>query len=230
MLLQTPRCLLAYEGTVQQRYLRIQEFDRLLETRIRTRLEDFRLSGFSRRLTPPTGIDLSSNDYLLLSQHPHFLVDEANETLHLIQNGLNLKLNSWFLPLDCFLSRQQKANRNCEISYSSLSLKDSILNSYPVAGAVGEVRMPTAFASSVGKFRSWNFSIECLLPPPSLSTNSAIEPFIDQIHSGDSLLLDSASKQISALSVFVGVVKSPISVPAITPRASTNTSFHSSEL
>jgi hypothetical protein len=36
--------------------------------------------------------------------------------------------------------------------------------------------MPTAFASSVGKFRSWNFSIERLLPPPSLPTNSAIEP------------------------------------------------------
>ena len=46
------------------------EFDQVLETRIRQRLESFELNGLSRRLLPPAGIDLSSNDYLQFASHP----------------------------------------------------------------------------------------------------------------------------------------------------------------
>jgi 8-amino-7-oxononanoate synthase len=46
------------------------EFDHVLETRIRQRLEGFELNGLSRRLLPPAGIDLSSNDYLQFASHP----------------------------------------------------------------------------------------------------------------------------------------------------------------
>jgi 8-amino-7-oxononanoate synthase len=46
------------------------EFDHVLETRIRQRLESFELNGLSRRLLPPAGIDLSSNDYLQFASHP----------------------------------------------------------------------------------------------------------------------------------------------------------------
>jgi 8-amino-7-oxononanoate synthase len=42
----------------------------LLEARIQKRLEEFELNGLSRRLMPPTGIDLSSNDYLQFASHP----------------------------------------------------------------------------------------------------------------------------------------------------------------
>ena len=42
----------------------------MLETRIRQRLESFELNGLSRRLLPPAGIDLSSNDYLQFASHP----------------------------------------------------------------------------------------------------------------------------------------------------------------
>jgi 8-amino-7-oxononanoate synthase len=42
----------------------------VLETRIRQRLESFELNGLSRRLLPPAGIDLSSNDYLQFASHP----------------------------------------------------------------------------------------------------------------------------------------------------------------
>jgi 8-amino-7-oxononanoate synthase len=42
----------------------------MLETRIRNRLEEFERNGLSRRLLPPTGIDLSSNDYLQFASHP----------------------------------------------------------------------------------------------------------------------------------------------------------------
>jgi 8-amino-7-oxononanoate synthase len=48
----------------------MMEFDRVLETRIRQRLENFELNGLSRRLVPPAGIDLSSNDYLQFASHP----------------------------------------------------------------------------------------------------------------------------------------------------------------
>ena len=42
----------------------------MLETRIRQRLESFELNGLTRRLLPPAGIDLSSNDYLQFASHP----------------------------------------------------------------------------------------------------------------------------------------------------------------
>jgi 8-amino-7-oxononanoate synthase len=42
----------------------------MLEARIQKRLEEFELNGLSRRLMPPTGIDLSSNDYLQFASHP----------------------------------------------------------------------------------------------------------------------------------------------------------------
>jgi 8-amino-7-oxononanoate synthase len=48
----------------------MMECDRVLETRIRQRLENFELNGLSRRLAPPAGIDLSSNDYLQFASHP----------------------------------------------------------------------------------------------------------------------------------------------------------------
>jgi 8-amino-7-oxononanoate synthase len=41
-----------------------------LNTRIADRLADLQASGLMRRLSPPAGIDLSSNDYLGLSSHP----------------------------------------------------------------------------------------------------------------------------------------------------------------
>ena len=41
-----------------------------LERRLRRRLVDIEASGLLRRLRPPQGIDLSSNDYLNLSMHP----------------------------------------------------------------------------------------------------------------------------------------------------------------
>lgn len=48
----------------------MQELNRVLEIRIRKRLKDFELNGLSRRLVPPSGIDLSSNDYLQFTAHP----------------------------------------------------------------------------------------------------------------------------------------------------------------
>jgi len=41
-----------------------------LEARLAERLEDLRRAGLYRSLCPPTGIDLCSNDYLGLAQHP----------------------------------------------------------------------------------------------------------------------------------------------------------------
>lgn len=41
-----------------------------LEQRVRIRLDTLRASGLARTLRPPSGIDLSSNDYLNLSRHP----------------------------------------------------------------------------------------------------------------------------------------------------------------
>ncbi|KAF0240410.1 MAG: hypothetical protein FD167_4177, partial [bacterium] len=41
-----------------------------LQQRICQELSDLEKSGLRRRLYPPTGIDLSSNDYLALSSHP----------------------------------------------------------------------------------------------------------------------------------------------------------------
>jgi len=41
-----------------------------LERRLRARLAELEAAGLTRSLRPPTGIDLSSNDYLGLSRHP----------------------------------------------------------------------------------------------------------------------------------------------------------------
>ena len=41
-----------------------------LEDRLRARLRELETGGLMRTLRPPTGIDLSSNDYLSLSRHP----------------------------------------------------------------------------------------------------------------------------------------------------------------
>ncbi len=38
--------------------------------------------------------DLDQERPRLVRMHPHFLVDEAHEMLHLVQDGFNLKLNS----------------------------------------------------------------------------------------------------------------------------------------
>lgn len=42
----------------------------MLESRIQKRLEELERNGLSRRLKPPCGIDLCSNDYLQLAAHP----------------------------------------------------------------------------------------------------------------------------------------------------------------
>jgi 8-amino-7-oxononanoate synthase len=42
----------------------------MLEHRIQKRLKDFEGEGLSRKLAPPRGIDLSSNDYLQFASHP----------------------------------------------------------------------------------------------------------------------------------------------------------------
>ena len=57
------------------------EFDQVLETRIRQRLESFELNGLSRRLLPPAGIDLSSNDYLQFASHPMLRASMASAIL-----------------------------------------------------------------------------------------------------------------------------------------------------
>ena len=44
--------------------------DRPLDARIRTRLSDLGAHDLLRTMRPPTGVDLSSNDYLQLSVHP----------------------------------------------------------------------------------------------------------------------------------------------------------------
>src|SRR5262249_11794913 len=44
--------------------------DSLLEERTRARLAALRFGGLLRSLRPPSGIDLSSNDYIQLSKHP----------------------------------------------------------------------------------------------------------------------------------------------------------------
>ena len=44
--------------------------DRRLDARVRARLSDLRVHDLLRIMRPPTGVDLSSNDYLQLSVHP----------------------------------------------------------------------------------------------------------------------------------------------------------------
>lgn len=44
-----------------------------LDARVRQRLADLQAHGLLRRLRPPSGIDLSSNDYLALASHPRLV-------------------------------------------------------------------------------------------------------------------------------------------------------------
>ena len=44
--------------------------DKELEARVRARLADLRARDLLRTMRPPSGVDLSSNDYLKLSTHP----------------------------------------------------------------------------------------------------------------------------------------------------------------
>src|SRR5262245_1543172 len=53
---------------------------RRLEDRVRTRLSELDAAGLRRRLAPPRGIDLASNDYLGLSRHP-FLKERIAEAV-----------------------------------------------------------------------------------------------------------------------------------------------------
>ena len=48
--------------------------DRSLEEHLRARLAEWEAGGLTRSLRPPSGVDLSSNDYLNLSEHP-FIVE-----------------------------------------------------------------------------------------------------------------------------------------------------------
>ncbi len=47
--------------------------DNGLDARVRRRLADLRADGRMRQLRPPSGLDLSSNDYLALSSHPRIV-------------------------------------------------------------------------------------------------------------------------------------------------------------
>jgi hypothetical protein len=58
-------------------------------------------------------------DLDLRLQQAHLTVHQANETLHPVEDGLNLKLNSWSLPFDLLFS--QTKNIESTISYSLLS-------------------------------------------------------------------------------------------------------------
>src|ERR1700737_840953 len=48
---------------------------------------------------------------LLVPQHLHFVIYEAHKSLHPVQNGLNLKLNSWFPPFDSFCLDKKRLSR-----------------------------------------------------------------------------------------------------------------------
>src|ERR1700736_4192828 len=48
---------------------------------------------------------------LLVTQHLHFVIYEAHKSLHPVQNGLNLKLNSWFPPFDSFCLDNKRLSR-----------------------------------------------------------------------------------------------------------------------
>lgn len=47
--------------------------DKPLDARVRARLSDLRAHDLLRTMRPPLGVDLSSNDYLQLSVHPHVM-------------------------------------------------------------------------------------------------------------------------------------------------------------
>jgi len=49
-------------------------------------------------------------------QHPHFAVYEAGKMLHFVQDGFNVKLNSWSQPFDAFCLCKQKTIETGEIS------------------------------------------------------------------------------------------------------------------
>jgi 8-amino-7-oxononanoate synthase len=56
--------------------------DESLEQRVRARLASIRAGRLERTLRPPSGVDLSSNDYLGLSTHPHIKQAMADAVLH----------------------------------------------------------------------------------------------------------------------------------------------------
>jgi len=55
---------------------------RELDARLRGRLRDWEAGGLLRTLKPPSGVDLSSNDYLQLSSHPHVVSRFADAVRH----------------------------------------------------------------------------------------------------------------------------------------------------
>src|SRR5689334_3964050 len=55
--------------------------DETLEARVRTRLREIGDRGLQRTLEPPSGVDLSSNDYLGLSRHPRLKQAMADAAL-----------------------------------------------------------------------------------------------------------------------------------------------------
>jgi 8-amino-7-oxononanoate synthase len=56
--------------------------DESLEQRVRARLASIRAGRLERTLRPPSGVDLSSNDYLGLSTHPYIKQAMADAVLH----------------------------------------------------------------------------------------------------------------------------------------------------
>jgi hypothetical protein len=60
--------------------------------------------------------------------------------LHFVQDGLNVKLNSWSLPFDFFCSRKQRLSK-APIGYSSFHTPQTFPQLDLVAAAVGEVEM-----------------------------------------------------------------------------------------
>jgi hypothetical protein len=118
---------------------------------------------------------------LLVSQHLHFVVYEANKTLHPIQDGLNLKLNSWFPPFDCFCADNKRLIEIARSAIPTSFSKNRIFN-IPSSSRLWEMcECRSRHLQAVWESSPFgNFPIQRHLPQPCLPTNSAVQPKIDE--------------------------------------------------